>query len=271
MVPNPDVFRNRDVRNAAPSAARRQTRTRLQDVPVEALDPADHAFQYRLRISTDDLYESIRREGQQEPIHLLEPSPYRIVDGFRRVEAIRRLGSRTVRAFVHDGLTEEQAHSLAFVNNVVRKNLSPLEKAHGIHLARQRGRNLADVARCLGLSEKQVRRYEQLIQLPEDLLMLVDAGKVPMTHALVLVDCTAVNVCEWALKASDLGWSVRELKRHLPNAGRHKARGRRVYARIEGDAASVFAFRISRHAHTAERDRAIRALQDVIAFLSGGA
>lgn len=241
---------------------------RVQDVLVDSIDVSDLTFQYRIRVTVTDLRDSLAREGQQEPVHLLASSPHRVVDGFRRLEAIRLLGWRTVRAFVHEALTEEQAHSIAFVNNVVRTNLSPLEKARGIYLARQRGRDRSDIARCLGLSEKQVRRYEALMNLPPELLRLLDSHRVSMAHAKILIDSGVTNVAEWALQACDAGWSSQQLRARLSNGRGRAAQRKKAHFRFEHNCLRVSGFTISRHATQHERNAVIEELQQAISYLT---
>ena len=75
-----------------------------------------------------------------EPIDLVGPAPYRILDGFRRLAALKAAGKQTAMAIVHELRTQEEAHQLAFMKNVVRKNLRPVERSRCILLARERGK-----------------------------------------------------------------------------------------------------------------------------------
>jgi ParB-like nuclease domain len=70
-------------------------------------------------------------DGQIEPVHLIGVSPpIRIVEGFRRCAAAKALGWSEVQAFVHEKLDDEHAFKLAFLHNVVRKNLRTIDKAN---------------------------------------------------------------------------------------------------------------------------------------------
>ena len=138
------------------------------DVPIEDISK-DDAFQYRLSTKTGDLLESLAREGQREPVDLVGPKPYRIVDGYRRVESVRQLGWKTVKAMVHRDMSNAEAQRMAFVKNVVRKNLSPLDKANAIFQAKRHGRSEEALAKDFGISTKQLKRYEELLDLPAGL------------------------------------------------------------------------------------------------------
>src|SRR5262249_285496 len=140
---------------------------------------------YRTGATFADLRDSIAREGQREPIDLLDGRPHIIIDGHRRFRAIAELGLTSVKALVHRNLDEEEAHRMAFTKNVVRKNLSPLDRANAISLARRRGLKRVAITSAFGMSEKQLQRYEKLLEVPEALQRLVDDGRASMAHAFV--------------------------------------------------------------------------------------
>ena len=113
--------------------------------------------------STHELVAKLRRLADA----LEEDKPFRIVDGFRRFQAARDLGWTAIQAFVHREMNERQALRLAFAKNVVRRNLSPMEKAQAMHVATSRGMTVPEVAAAFGLSERHIRRYLRILELPE--------------------------------------------------------------------------------------------------------
>src|SRR3972149_4719217 len=119
--------------------------TQVQDIPLDDIKADESGFQYRLSANLGDLKHSLAQEGQKEPIDLTGSKPYRIIDGFRRVAAVQALGWPTVKGLVHKGISDEEAHKLAFIKNVVRKNLSPMDKANAIYQAKQRGMKAAEL------------------------------------------------------------------------------------------------------------------------------
>jgi ParB/RepB/Spo0J family partition protein len=103
----------------------------MRDSPIQsraALDPEN-----------DDedraLVESIEASGQREPAHLAEiegscPPEYAILDGHRRIAALRHLKRETVKAIiVRQG---SQECDLISLTANVRKNLTPLELARSV-------------------------------------------------------------------------------------------------------------------------------------------
>jgi ParB/RepB/Spo0J family partition protein len=248
----------------------------IREIPLEHVDLSDTTFQYRLNSSIADLTASLGQEGQKEPVDLLrgrsngsQPT-YRIVDGFRRVEALGDLGWTTVKALVHTGISEEEAHKLAFIKNVVRKNLRPMDKANAIYLAKQRGRKVAELAREFNLSEKQLKRYEGLLSVPPEIQKLVDRGVVSMAHAKVLADFGVSDLGEWIRQIGDNRVSVKQLRRDLGRAVGVKPPGRqKLYMKKEKNRIRMYPFTISRSAPREERRKVVGLLQDAIEMLKG--
>lgn len=245
------------------------TTSEVLDVPLDHVNLDDLTYQYRFGIKADNLQTTIAREGQLEPVDLLGPKPYRIIDGFRRVHAIKALGWTTVKALVHRNLDDEQAHERAFVKNVVRKNLSPIEKANAIRLAKKRGVKRDVIAAEFGLSEKQIARYEQLLELPKGLQELVDEGELSMAHAKLLADFGVTDVVEWVEKIQEKKWTAAELQREIRKGTKRRGgSGKRVFVKIDGDVLRVKSINVKKSASPGERDRVVKALQQAIRFLS---
>jgi ParB family chromosome partitioning protein len=241
---------------------------RIEIVPLAEVDSSDQTFQYRFDARFEDLKRSLASEGQREPVDLLEARPYRIIDGFRRVAALRSLGSPTVSALVHSGMCEKDAHALAFVKNVVRRNLTPIERAHAIAKARKEGVTLEELATRLHLSSKQAARYEALVSFPPGVQDLLERGTISMAHAKVLADVAPEDPHAWAARARQGSWSATDLKRELRRALGGKPPGRKPsYVRREGNVLRVYPFRVSRDAPREQREHIVALLRQAIAFL----
>ena len=142
-------------------------------LPVEAvrlseIDLTDKTFQLRVSSPSKDLLTSLADKGQRQPIDLVGAGPpYRIVDGFQRVAAGRKLGWNSVKAFVHRDMDEKAAMRIAFTKKLLGEDLSVPEKVHAIALASRHGLGRAEIAELFGLSERQVHRYMKYLRLPE--------------------------------------------------------------------------------------------------------
>lgn len=243
----------------------------VQVVLLADIDLQDRTFQYRLVTSISELQHSLALDGQAEPVDLLGEKPYRIIDGFQRLTALRAMGSPTVKAIIHTDMSEEAAHTMAFVKNVVRKNLSPLDKAYAIQKARQRGLSQGDLERIFNLSEKQLLRYTALLAFPPTIQRLVDQGAISMTHAKHLADYGVTDVIGWATRCREQRLSARQLKKALEAAiGKPRRSNNKVYVRMDHQVLRLYPFQVSRSAAPAEKEKVVKLLREAIVFLEQG-
>lgn len=247
-----------------------------QDGAPEALvlladiDSTDRSFHLGLPERDRDLRASLAAEGQRVPVDLLPGPPCRILDGYRRVAAARELGWRSVRAVVHTGLADEDAFRLAFLRNVVDRKLAPMERAGALGRACRRGVAKAALARWCRLSEKQVGRYLELLDLPPAVQAILDGKVITMAAARLLAQAQVADPAAWKLRIESERLAARELRRALRGEGRLRARGRpRTYLRCEEDQLRMYAWVLRRDASPVELQRAREALEDALRWLAG--
>lgn len=188
-----------------------------QAVPLGDIDPDDSRFQHRLFASSEDLVESIRAHGQRTPVHLAgEAPPYAVVDGFRRIDALRRLGRESVVAVVERGAAEKELFAISFAENVRRRSYTTWDKAHAIWQAVQRWQlGKPEVAALLSLSVRQVDRYLALVSFNEALREAVADGRLTMAHAVVLHRAAPADPAKWIEETVSSGLSAAELSKRL--------------------------------------------------------
>jgi ParB family chromosome partitioning protein len=168
-------------------------------------------------MSHGDLIESLREHGQLNPVILWDSrTPYIIVDGFRRIEAISALGGDSVQAVFAHAKDEAAALVVSFAENARRKNLTAHDKANAIW----RAVNLyqmdkRDVAAALALSTRQVDRYLKLLELSDPLLNAVRDDRISMAHALLLHRANLSDPSDWIDEIASGDVSAEELKRRL--------------------------------------------------------
>lgn len=77
----------------------------------------------------DELVKSIQASGLIQPI-IVRPQEngYEIIDGHRRVEAMKRLGRGQIMAIIKD-VSDREAQVMHVIGNLQRKNLKPIELA----------------------------------------------------------------------------------------------------------------------------------------------
>ncbi|OGV73691.1 MAG: hypothetical protein A3K19_22535 [Lentisphaerae bacterium RIFOXYB12_FULL_65_16] len=161
----------------------------------------DPRFQPRRQAPESDkeayeaLKASIAAEGVRDPVKVLpEGGKYVVLGGHSRCLAARELGLTEIPVQVCDRLTEDQAATLCLVDNLQRKNLSPIDLAYYFQrLASQFGFTQADLAAITSLSEASVSTYLSLAELPEEIQQRVASGHLPVCKAGALAPMLRAN------------------------------------------------------------------------------
>ena len=160
--------------------------TELLELPLEAVHP--NPKQPRKRFDGEagtGLAESIKREGVIQPL-LVRPRAaggYEIVAGERRWRAAREAGHATVPAVVRE-TDDRDTLLLGLIENVAREQLTPVEEARAYAvLLDEFGLGLGDVADRVGRSKPSVSNRIRLLDLPDDVLGMLERGQLTEGHA----------------------------------------------------------------------------------------
>ncbi|HVP75495.1 MAG TPA: ParB/RepB/Spo0J family partition protein [Gaiellaceae bacterium] len=160
--------------------------TELLELPVDVLHP--NPRQPRKRFDGEagsGLAESIRVQGVIQPL-LVRPRDaggYEIVAGERRWRAARDAGRETVPAVVRDS-DDRDSLLLGLVENVAREQLTPVEEARAYALLIDEfALALGEVAERVGRSKPSVSNRIRLLELPDDVLGMVERGQLSEGHA----------------------------------------------------------------------------------------
>src|SRR5713226_7636940 len=186
---------------------------RAAEVPVSRLRPSP--FQPRQAMDPQEfsgLVESIRRHGVLQPI-VVRPvgDGFEVVAGERRWRAAEAAGLAAVPAVVR-ALSDQEALELALVENLQREDLGPLERARAYRrLMSEFGITQEQVAQRVGKSQPSIANSVRLLQLPQQILTSLQAGRIAEGHARALLGAgsRAVVLKIWA-RVERRGLSVRE-------------------------------------------------------------
>ena len=158
----------------------------LANVPVDAVHP--NPRQPRRKIdgeAVSALAGSIREQGVVQPV-LVRPRPaggWELIAGERRWRAAREAGLKTVPAVVRHA-DDRDSLLLALVENVAREQLTPVEEARAYAvLMDEFVLTLGDVAEKVGRSKPSVANRLRLLDLPDDVLGMVERGELSEGHA----------------------------------------------------------------------------------------
>ena len=209
-----------DAAEAAPSG----------EVGIDDIRP--NPFQPRREMdegALDELAASIREHGLLQPIlvrHAPDAGGYELIAGERRWRASRKAGLESVPVVVRE-VTDDDALTVALVENIQREDLNPVEKARAFReMADKFGLTQDEIASRTGKDRSTVANFMRLLDLPEPVLALVSRGTVGMGHARALLGLAAeedrIELCD---RIARDGMSVREVERTVA-AGRPKAGGK---------------------------------------------
>lgn len=183
----------------------------IRNVEINQLhDFKNHPFKVEVNTELCELMKSIEKEGVLVPL-LVRTNPYgdgyEIISGHRRKEAAVWAGETKVPVVIRE-LDDDQAVVAMVDSNLHRENLKPSEKAFAYKMKldamKHQGKRLPEVssvddgeehsminsnellARQVGESVAQIKRYIQLMNLIPKILAMVDEGKIAFTIGVEL-------------------------------------------------------------------------------------
>src|SRR4051794_11993181 len=162
----------------------------LRDVPVELIAP--NPRQPRRRFDEESLRAlagSVRERGIVQPV-LVRPvagGTYELIAGERRWRAARLAELETVPALVRPR-DDAEALEVALIENMAREDLNPVEEARACAaLVEELGLTREEVGRRVGRSRVAVSNLLRLLDLPDDVLELLEAGSLSEGHGRALL------------------------------------------------------------------------------------
>ena len=195
-----DLFSTQELRDDAKLS-------KIRDIPLELIDDfPDHPFKVRDDEDMIQLVESVKERGVITPatVRQKEDGRYELISGHRRKRACELAGFEALRCEVVD-LDRDAATVLMGESNYQRSQILPSEKAFAykmrLEAMKRQGqrsdltlspvgtkfdRSSEAITEETGDSRNQIHRYIRLTNLVQELLDLVDEGKIKMRPAVEL-------------------------------------------------------------------------------------
>ena len=171
-----------------------ETKVEVQknQLPVSNLIP--NKYQPRKNFdeaNLEDLTNSIKERGMIQPIIVRrsnnENSKFEIIAGERRWLAAQRAGVHDVPVVITEA-DDLKSLEFAIVENVQRHDLNPLEEAQGYkRLIDEFSYDQEKVSKFIGKSRSYITNSLRLLNLPADVLKLIEDKKISSGHAKILV------------------------------------------------------------------------------------
>ncbi len=163
----------------------------VQMIPVDKIHVQNP--RNRSRKKFDQIIASIAHIGLKRPIKVSPRKPggdgdaeFDLICGQGRLEAFIALGQKEIPALVEDIPREEQLLG-SLVENLARRTPRMMEMARQVGALRDRGYSNAEIARKIDSDDTTVGGMLRLLDQGEErLLQAVDAGRIPMSVAIII-------------------------------------------------------------------------------------
>ena len=149
----------------------------------------------------DELANSIKEQGVIQPI-VVRPSKssdgkYEIIAGERRWLASQNAGLHDVPVVILD-VDDVKSLEFAIVENVQRQDLNPIEEARGYQsLIDEFNYNQDKLSKFIGKSRSYIANSLRLLSLPNEILLMVEEGKLSAGHARSLIGLhNSINIAK---------------------------------------------------------------------------
>ena len=169
----------------------------IKDLIRNKLQPRKHFS----KESLEELTNSIKEQGIIQPI-VVRPNKftegkYEIIAGERRWLASQKAGLHEVPVVILD-VDDAKSLEFAIVENVQRQDLNPIEEARGYQkLIDEFNYNQDKLSKFIGKSRSYIANSLRLLSLPDEVLLMVEEGKISAGHARSLVGLqTAVDLAK---------------------------------------------------------------------------
>lgn len=161
----------------------------IQDIELSKITP--NKFQPRRQFSEEsikELAQTLDKEGLLQPIVVRENEyGYEIIAGERRFRAAQSLGWEKIPAIVNN-MNDDQAASLALIENLQRENLNPIDEAKAYkNLMKLNNLTQTQLAKNMGKSQSYVANKLRLLKLTPKVQSYLASGEISARHGRVLV------------------------------------------------------------------------------------
>jgi ParB family transcriptional regulator, chromosome partitioning protein len=189
----------------------------VQQVPLDRIIP--NPFQPRTHFDAhelEELTESIKANGVLQPVLVRRKAEglYELIAGERRFRAAKQAGLTAIPVVIRN-TGDQQAMELALVENIQRSDLNPIEAARAYQrLTREFGLTHEHIAERVGKDRSSISNIARLLNLPNEIQELVQAGALSTGHAKVLLGiASATEQLRLAQLITASQLSVREAER----------------------------------------------------------
>lgn len=145
-----------------------------------------------------ELTQSIKEKDVLEPllVRSANDGKFEVVVGYRRFNCARKAGKDDLPCIVRE-MTDDEAREIQIIENLQRKDVSPLEEAFGLKALQEgstpigskttgKPSTIEQIAKKIGKSASYVYQRLKLCELIPDAQKEMESGRLPAAHAIVM-------------------------------------------------------------------------------------
>lgn len=164
---------------------------KIKDIPVNMIDIADENVRKNHSFGQDDkdklMKEHLSKFDLLQPVVVRfddESKRYKLLIGRRRFFALSEKGQRRVPAVVTE-LEGAEAEAASLFENLIRKDLSPLDKAQMVNkLVSSTKGGITGVSKKYGLPKSTISEWISILELPRILREKIEKGEITSYEAI---------------------------------------------------------------------------------------
>lgn len=168
---------------------------RLQDLPLRLIMPTpDNPRKFVKDQAFKELVENVKKHGILQPgiarPHPQESGYYDLRAGERRFRAAVDAGLAAMPVIVRD-LSDQEAMEITVIENMHRKDLTPIEEAKGVQRLLDVGKDPEVIAAEIGKDKRWVLRRARLSSLTRDWVLAAEEHSLPAAHLELIARYTS--------------------------------------------------------------------------------
>ncbi len=187
----------------------------IVSIPLTDIDP--NYEQPRKTFDEDalnELADSIKLHGVIQPIVVVPIGKrFMIIAGERRFRASKLAGKTDIPVVIRH-YSQQQIKEISLIENLQREDLSPIEAARAIKVLMNEFNMTQEMAADrIGKSRSAVANTLRLLTLSDEVIALIEKGRLSAGHARTLVVVPQESQYKLALKGCDNQMTVREMEK----------------------------------------------------------
>lgn len=153
-------------------------------------------------VTLREMADSIKQKGviQAITVRKISENNFELLSGERRLRAAKMAKLHKIPSYVLDVSSKEDLLEISLIENIQRKDLNPLEVAHGVYrLITECSLTQEEVSERVSKSRTAITNYLRLLKLPEEIKKSIRKNEISEGHAraILAIDDAAEQMNLW--------------------------------------------------------------------------